>query len=262
MSAGPRTGSPTKVGVIGARGRMGTQVCLAVEAAEDLELVAQLDVGDSLDALVDAGAEVVVEFTVPSVVMDHVRFCVEHGIHTVVGTTGIDDERLAAMRTMLDERAAGGGSPVSVLVAPNFGLGAVLMAHFAAIAAPFFESVEIIELHHPDKVDAPSGTAAHTAAAIGAARRAAGVAPAPDATATGFDGARGATVDGVPVHSVRLRGLVAHQEVLLGNVGETLTIRHDSLDRTSFMPGVLLAVRAAGDEPGLTVGLDSLLGLG
>ena len=247
----------TKVGVIGARGRMGSEVARAVTEAPDLELVAEVDLGDSLDALVSSGAEVVVEFSTPTTVMDNVRFCVEHGLSVVVGTTGFDDERLAALRTLL---AAAPG--VSVLVAPNFGIGAVLMMRFAALAAPHFESVEIIELHHPDKIDAPSGTAARTAALVADARRAAGSAPAPDATTTALDGARGADVDGVPVHSVRVRGLVAHQEVLLGGLGETLSIRHDSLDRSSFMPGVLLAIRGVRDVPGLTVGIDALLGLG
>jgi 4-hydroxy-tetrahydrodipicolinate reductase len=249
--------APIKVGVIGAQGRMGSEVCAAVEAAPDLELVAAVDVGDSLDAIVTAGAQVVVEFTQPHVVMDNIAFCVENGIHCVVGTTGFDDARLAEVRALVEARAG-----VSVLVAPNFGIGAVLMMRFAALAAPHFESVEIVELHHPDKVDAPSGTAAHTASLIADARRAAGTPDAPDATTTSLPGARGADVDGVPVHSVRLRGLVAHQEVLLGGVGETLTLRHDSLHRSSFMPGVLLAVRGVGDRPGLTVGIDGLLGLG
>jgi 4-hydroxy-tetrahydrodipicolinate reductase len=244
-----------KVGVIGARGRMGAEVCRAVTAVQGMELVAQIDAGDSRDALVEAGVQVVVEFTTPSSVMDNVRWCVEHGIHVVVGTTGLDDSRLQEIELLLAEYPE-----VSVLVAPNFGIGAVLMMRFAAIAAPFFESVEIVELHHPDKVDAPSGTAAHTAAMIAASRREAGTNAAPDATESGFE-ARGAQVDGVPVHSVRLRGLVAHQEVLLGGPGETLTIRHDSHDRSSFMPGVLLAVQRVQERPGLTVGLDTLLGL-
>ena len=248
--------TPVKVGVVGARGRMGAEVCRAIESADGLELVAAVDLGDSLDLLVSFGAEVVVEFTGPTSVMDNVRFCIEHGLDVVVGATGIDDTRLDDIRGMLADHPT-----VSVLVAPNFGIGAVLMMRFAALAAPFFESVEVIELHHPDKVDAPSGTAARTAALIAQARADAGTPAAPDATTTGLDGARGALVDGVPVHSVRLRGLVAHQEVLLGGPGETLTLRHDSLDRTSFMPGVLLAVRNVGATPGLSVGLDSLLGL-
>ncbi|TAK69392.1 MAG: 4-hydroxy-tetrahydrodipicolinate reductase [Actinomycetota bacterium] len=247
------------VGVLGARGRMGSQVCQAVEAAEDLELVARIDEGDELAALVSGGAQVVVDFTRPDVVMANVEFAVSHGIHPVVGTTGMDAGRLAQVEQWL--QAAPG---VGAVVAPNFGLAAVLMMRFAALAAPYFDSVEIVELHHPGKVDAPSGTARRTAALIAQARRDAGVGPAPDATvaADSIPGARGAVVDGVPVHAVRLQGLVAHQEVLLGGMGETLTLRHDSSDRAGFMPGVLLAVRAVADRPGLTVGLDDLLGLG
>ena len=243
------------VGVLGARGRMGATVCAAVEAAEDLALVAAVDAGDDRSAL--AKAEVVVDFTHPAAVMDNVRWCVDNGLHAVVGTTGFDDERLATVRSWLAANPA-----VGVLVAPNFGIAAVLMMRFAAQAARFFESVEIVELHHPKKADAPSGTARRTAELVAAARREAGLDPAgPDATTTALDGARGASVGGVPVHAVRLGGLVAHQEVLLGGSGETLTIRHDSLDRTSFMPGVLLAVRRIALRPGLTVGLDPLLDL-
>jgi 4-hydroxy-tetrahydrodipicolinate reductase len=243
------------VGVLGSRGRMGATVCAAVEAADDLELVAALGAGEDRSPLTKA--EVVVDFTSPSAVMDNLHWCVENGLHAVVGTTGFDEDRFAQVRTWL------AASPeVGVLVAPNFGIAAVLMMRFAAQAAPYFESVEIVELHHPNKIDAPSGTARRTAELVAAARREAGLAPGgPDATTTSLDGARGATVDGVPVHAVRLGGLVAHQEVLLGGSGETLTIRHDSLDRTSFMPGVLLAVRHVGARPGLTVGLDPLLDL-
>ena len=247
--------SGIKVGVLGARGRMGAEVCRAVDGADGLELVAQLDEGDALDGLTAAGAQVVVDFTHPGAVLDNIAWCVEHGIAAVVGTSGFDDERLDRVRSLLD------ATPGHVLIAPNFGIGAVLMMQFAKKAAPFFESVEIIELHHPNKVDAPSGTATHTARLIAAARAEAGSEPAPDATTDTLDGARGASVDGIPVHSVRLRGLIAHQEVLLGTPGETLTIRHDSLDRASFMPGVVMAVRAVGDRPGLTVGLEPLLGL-
>ncbi|WP_007513439.1 4-hydroxy-tetrahydrodipicolinate reductase [Pseudofrankia saprophytica] len=243
------------VGVLGARGRMGATVCAAVEAADDLALVAAVDAAEDRSPLTKA--EVVVDFTHPGAVMDNLRWCVENGLHAVVGTTGFDDDRLATVRGWL---AANPG--IGVLVAPNFGIAAVLMMRFAAQAARFFESVEIIELHHPNKVDAPSGTARRTAELVAAARREAGLHPGgPDATTTALDGARGATVDGVPVHAVRLSGLVAHQEVLLGGSGETLTIRHDSLDRTSFMPGVLLAVRQIPTRPGLTVGLDPLLDL-
>ncbi|MBL7628620.1 4-hydroxy-tetrahydrodipicolinate reductase [Frankia nepalensis] len=243
------------VGVLGARGRMGATVCAAVEAADDLALVAAVDAGDDLATLTKA--EVVVDFTHPGAVMDNLRWCVENGLHAVVGTTGFDDARLATVRGWL---ASAPG--VGVLVAPNFGIAAVLMMRFAAQAARFFESVEIVELHHPNKADAPSGTARRTAELVAAARREAGLTPGgPDATTTALDGARGASVDGVPVHAIRLAGLVAHQEVLLGGSGETLTIRHDSLDRVSFMPGVLLAVRQIGSRPGLTVGLDPLLDL-
>ena len=245
-----------KVGVLGARGKVGTEVCRAVEAAPDAELVAAVDAGDDVEELVRSGAEVVVDFTHPSVVMDHLRFCISHGIHAVVGTTGFDRARLEQLREWL-----AGAPAVGVLIAPNFSIGAILMMRFAAQAAPFFESVEVVELHHPDKADAPSGTARRTAELIAAARRAAGSAPMPDATSTGLDGARGADVDGVRVHGLRVRGLVAHQEVLLGAAGETLTIRHDSLDRVSFTPGVLVGVRGIAAHPGLTVGLDSFLDL-
>jgi 4-hydroxy-tetrahydrodipicolinate reductase len=241
------------VGVVGARGRMGAQVCAAVEAAPDLVLVAQIDEGDPLTALVDAGAQVAVDFTHPGVVLDNVRFCIEHDIAAVVGTSGFDEAKLGVVRAQLAER------PGHVLVAPNFGIGAVLSMQFARQAARFFESVEVIELHHAGKVDAPSGTAVHTAALIAAARAEAGAGPLPDATTSELPGARGANVDGIHVHSVRLPGLVAHQEVILGATGETLTIRHDSFDRVSFMPGVLMAVRAVRERSGLTVGLDDLL---
>lgn len=248
--------SVRRVGVLGARGKVGAEVCRAVEAADDLELVAEIDLGDALTGLVDQGAEAIVDFTHPDVVMETLRFCIDHGIHAVVGTTGFDAERIATLEAWL---AAAPG--VGVLVAPNFSIGAVLMMRFAAAAAPFYESVEVVELHHPDKADAPSGTARRTAELIAAARRAAGSAPMPDATSTGLDGARGADVDGVRVHGLRVRGLVAHQEVILGGPGETLTIRHDSLDRASFTPGVLTGLRAIGDRPGLTLGLEHLLDL-
>ena len=245
-----------KVGVLGARGKVGTEVCRAVEAAPDTDLVAEVDAGDDIEELVRAGAQVVVDFTHPGVVMDNLRFCIGHGIHAVVGTTGFDRARLDQLERWLADAPG-----VGVLVAPNFSIGAILMMRFAAQAAPFFESVEVIELHHPDKADAPSGTARRTAEVIAAARREAGSDPMPDATSTGLDGARGADVDGVRVHALRVRGLVAHQEVLFGAAGETLTIRHDSLDRVSFTPGVLVGVRSVADHPGLTVGLDSWLDL-
>ena len=245
-----------RVGVLGARGKVGTEVCRAVEEADDLELVAQVEAGDDLAVLVESGAEAVVDFTHPDVVMDNLEHCVRHGIHAVVGTTGFDDARLDRLRGWLEESPGTG-----VLVAPNFSIGAVLMMRFAAEAAPWFESVEVVELHHPDKADAPSGTATRTAALIAAARREAGSGPVPDATSTGLEGARGADVEGIRVHGLRIRGLVAHQEVILGGLGETLTIRHDSLDRVSFTPGVLLGLRRIADAPGLTVGLDAFLGL-
>jgi 4-hydroxy-tetrahydrodipicolinate reductase len=231
---------------------MGRQVCDAVASADDLELGPLIDLGDDVDAVADA--DVAVVFSVPDVALDHVLVCVRHGVHAVVGTTGWTPDKLDAVRAALGER-----SGVGVLVAPNFALGAVLLMRFAAMAAPHYESVEVIELHHPDKVDAPSGTAQHTARLIADARREAGSAPVPDATATGLAGARGADVDGVRVHAVRLRGLVAHEEVLLGGPGELLTLRHDSFDRASFMPGVLLGVRRIAARPGLTVGLEHLL---
>ncbi|HEY3017048.1 MAG TPA: 4-hydroxy-tetrahydrodipicolinate reductase [Nocardioides sp.] len=245
-----------RVGVLGARGKVGVEVCKAVDAADDMELVAQVDAGDPIEGLVEAGAQAVVDFTHPDVVMDNLEFCVRHGIHGVVGTTGFDEERLGRLRSWLEESPATG-----VLVAPNFSIGAILMMRFAAAAAPFFESVEIVELHHPDKADAPSGTARRTAELVAAARREAGSPPMPDATSTSLDGARGADVEGVRVHGLRVRGLVAHQEVILGGLGETLTIRHDSLERTSFTPGVLRGLRAIGTHPGLTVGLEHFLDL-
>ena len=229
---------------------MGSEVCRAVEAADDLDLVAAVDVGDDREPL--RQAQVVVDFTTPAAVMDNVRWCIDAGLHTVVGTTGFDDQRLTQVRDWLKE------SPLGVLIAPNFGIGAVLMMRFAATAAPYFDSVEIVELHHPDKVDAPSGTARRTAALIAEARHGQ---VSPDATTEETDGARGATIEGVRVHAVRLAGLVAHQEVLLGGHGETLTIRHDSLSRESFMPGVLLGARWVVEHPGLTVGIETALGL-
>jgi 4-hydroxy-tetrahydrodipicolinate reductase len=244
------------VGVLGARGRMGTEVVKAVNSADDLELVAMVDEGEWRFNIADAGAQVVVDFTRPDVVMDNIRFCIDQGIHCVVGTTGFDEQRLATVAEWLEPHPE-----VGVVIAPNFGIGAILLMRFAEEAARFFPSVEIVELHHPGKVDAPSGTAARTARMIASARRAAGMPPAPDATSDALPGARGADVEGVPVHAVRLTGLVAHQEVLMGADGETLTLRHDSFDRASFMPGVLLAVREIAKHPGLTVGIESFLGL-
>ncbi|HET6357039.1 4-hydroxy-tetrahydrodipicolinate reductase [Streptomyces sp. NPDC002659] len=249
--------SKLRVAVLGAKGRIGSEAVRAVEAAEDMDLVAALGRGDKLEALVDSGTQVVVELTTPASVMGNLDFCVRHGIHAVVGTTGWTDERLAQLGTSL---AASPGT--GVLIAPNFSIGAVLTMKFAQQAAPYFESVEVVELHHPNKADAPSGTATRTAQLIAAARAEAGCAPQPDATVTGLDGARGADVDGVPVHAVRLRGLLAHQEVLLGGEGETLTIRHDSLHHSSFMPGILLGARRVVSTPGLTFGLENFLDLG
>ncbi|MFG3036376.1 4-hydroxy-tetrahydrodipicolinate reductase [Streptomyces sp. NPDC048330] len=249
--------SKLRVAVLGAKGRIGSEAVRAVEAAEDMELVAALGRGDDLEALTEAGAQVAVELTTPDSVMDNLDFCVRHGIHAVVGTTGWTEERLARLDGWL---AASPGT--GVLIAPNFSIGAVLTMKFAQIAAPYFESVEVVELHHPNKVDAPSGTATRTAQLIAEARSKAGCAPQPDATTTALDGARGADVDGVPVHAVRLRGLLAHQEVLLGGEGETLTVRHDSLHHSSFMPGILLGARRVTTVPGRTFGLEHFLDLG
>ncbi|MDQ6741101.1 MAG: 4-hydroxy-tetrahydrodipicolinate reductase [Actinomycetota bacterium] len=245
-----------RVAVLGARGRMGREAVMAVTDAPDLELVASLGRNDPLDSLVSAGAQIIIDLSVPDATETNVRFAVEHGMHAVVGTTGWTDEKLGALRPLLAEHPQ-----IGVLIAPNFAVGSVLASSFAARAAKYFDSVEIIELHHPRKVDAPSGTAVRTAQLIAAARAEAGVAPAPDATQTQLDGARGASVEGIPVHSVRLAGLTAHQEVLLGRFGEQLTIRHDSFNQASFMPGVLIGVRTVASRPGLTVGLDGYLNL-
>jgi 4-hydroxy-tetrahydrodipicolinate reductase len=243
-----------RIAVLGSKGKVGTTMVGAVQAAEDLTLSAEVDAGDPLSLLTDSNTEVVIDFTHPDVVMDNLKFVIDNGIHAVVGTTGFTDDRLRQVRTWLAAKPG-----VAALIAPNFAIGAVLSMHFAKQAAPFYQSVEVIELHHPNKADAPSGTAARTASLIAQARKE--LPPNPDATTVGLPGARGADIDGVPVHSVRLAGLVAHQEVLFGTAGETLTIRHDSMDRTSFVPGVLLAVRRAAEHPGLTVGIESLLNL-
>jgi 4-hydroxy-tetrahydrodipicolinate reductase len=249
-----------KVGVLGARGRMGSLVCQAVRSAADLELAAEVDSGDPPGAL--AGCDVAVDFTKPTAVLDNLRWCVTHGTDLVIGTSGFDETRLAEAGAIVAGDTARAPA-IRALVVPNFSVGAILMMRFAEQAARFFASAEVIELHHAGKADAPSGTAARTAAMIAAARAEAGLGPVPDATATQLAGARGAEVGGVRVHSVRLPGMVAHQEVLLGGPGEILTIRHDSLDRASFMPGVLAAIRGIETlPPGLTVGLDGLLGLG
>lgn len=243
-----------RVGVLGAAGKVGVAMCAAVRDAADLELSAEVDAGDPLSSFTDSATEVVIDFTHPDAVMDNLEFLIGNGIHAVVGTTGFTDSRLDQVRSWLIDNPTTG-----VLIAPNFAIGAVLSMHFAQKAAPYFESAEVIELHHPQKADAPSGTATRTAKLIAEARK--GLPPNPDATSTGLPGARGADVDGIPVHSIRLTGLVAHQEVLFGTMGETLTIRHDSLDRTSFVPGVLLAVRQIAQRPGLTIGLEPLLDL-
>ena len=244
------------VAVLGAKGRMGAETVRAISGASDLKLVAQIDLGDSLDLLTSSGAQVVVDFTHPDAVMNNLEFAINNGIHVVVGTTGFDDAKLNLVKSWLEKNPK-----VGAVIAPNFGLGAVLMMQFAAKAARYFESVEIVELHHPDKADAPSGTASRTADLITQARKSASRPAMPDKTSSGLQGARGAKVGDVPIHSVRLRGLVAHQEVLLGDQGETLSIRHDSIDRTGFMPGVLLAVREVVKTPGLTFGLEHLMDL-
>jgi 4-hydroxy-tetrahydrodipicolinate reductase len=245
---------PIRVGVLGARGRMGIEVCRAVQATDDMELVALVDQGDWLFNASDAGAQVLVDFTNPDVVMDHVHWAIDQGINIVVGTSGFTEQRLEQVRGWLAHKPE-----VGVMVAANFAIGAVLMMEWAARAARFFDSVEIVEMHHPGKLDAPSGTALRTASIVAGARAAAGKGKMPDATASEMTGARGTEVDGVRIHSMRAAGLVAHQEILFGAAGETLTIRHDSYDRASFMPGVLLAVRAMVDRSGLVVGLESLL---
>jgi 4-hydroxy-tetrahydrodipicolinate reductase len=246
----------TKIAVLGAKGRMGSESVRAIGAADGLEVVAEIDQGDSLDLITSAGAEVALDFTQPGVALDNVRWCVEHGVHVVVGTSGFDDDRIAEVRSLLGEDPSTG-----VLIVPNFSIGAILMMRFAETAAPFFESIEVIEMHHPGKIDAPSGTAVRTAELMAEARAAAGSPPLPDATTSDPDGARGAKIRDIPVHSVRARGFVASQQILFGGVGEAFTIRHDSHDRGSFMPGVVAAVSAVSGRPGVTVGLDAVLGL-
>jgi 4-hydroxy-tetrahydrodipicolinate reductase len=243
-----------RVGVLGARGRMGAEVVKAVSNSSDLELVAELDLGDSLDQLVSSKAQVVVDFTTPDSVMKNLEFLIQNNIHAVVGTTGFDSARIDSLSKELSKHPQ-----VGVLIAPNFAIGAVLMMEFAEKAARYFESAEIIEMHHPAKVDAPSGTAARTAELMTQARKDSKKAPMPDATKQSLEGARGSKVGDIQIHSIRAQGLVAHQEVLLGGVGETLTIRHDSLDRAGFMPGVLLGVRSVINHPGLTHGLDKFM---
>lgn len=245
-----------KVGVLGALGKVGREICAGVEAADGVDLVARIDADDSLNQLLDVGAETIVDFTHPDVVMNNLLFCIEHGINAVVGTTGFTDERLAVLRAALGDNPRSG-----VLIAPNFSIGAILMMRWSAEAARFYESAEVIELHHPTKADAPSGTATRTAQLIAAARRDAGLGPMPDATSTGIDGARGADVEGVRVHGLRVRGMIASQEVVFGSAGETLAVRHDTMDRASFVPGVLLGVRSIAANPGLTIGLETFMEL-
>jgi 4-hydroxy-tetrahydrodipicolinate reductase len=255
--------SSTRVGVIGAAGRMGSTVCDAVRNAEGLELVAAIDpaggsgIAQDLDALAEANTEVAVDFTVPGAAVANAEWCAEHGIHCVIGTTGIDETALGRLRAAFPGRA---GRGLGCFVAPNFAIGAVLMIRFAELAAPWFETAEIIELHHDAKVDAPSGTAVSTAERMAAASSTWGADPTKVETLPGARGSTGA--GGIRVHSVRLRGLVAHQEIILGTTGQTLTIRHDSVDRQSFMPGVLLAIREVIKRSGVTVGLEQLLGIG
>ena len=246
--------SPIRVGVLGARGRMGAEVVKAVSNSSDLELVAQLDLGDSLDQLLSNKTEAVVDFATPDSVMKNLEFLISNDIHAVVGTTGFDQARIDSLTKELSKHPQ-----VGVLIAPNFAIGAVLMMEFAEKAARYFDSAEIIELHHPAKVDAPSGTAARTAELMTQARKESSMKPMPDATKQSLDGARGSKVGDIPIHSIRAQGLVAHQEVLFGGVGETLTIRHDSLDRAGFMPGVLLGIRSVVNNPGLTHGLDKFM---
>ena len=245
-----------KVGVLGAKGRVGSAVVAGVDKAEDLELAAEIGSGDELQQLLDAKVDAIVDFTTPGAVMGNLEFCINHGIHCVVGTTGFDDERYQQVR---DWCAANEG--VGVLIAPNFAISAVLTMAFARQAAPFFESAEVVEFHHPNKLDAPSGTAVKTAQGIAEARREANMPAMPDKTEQAFDGARGADVDGVPVHAVRMQGMVAHEEVIFGTTDQSLTIRQDSYGRESFVPGVLTGVREVANHPGLTIGLDDYLGL-
>lgn len=248
--------SPLKVGVIGASGNVGQTLVVALKGESDLELVAAVDHDDSLDTLVDSGVEIAIDFTSPSAVMDNVKFLIDHGIHAVVGTTGWTDDRYDQVREWLKDSPNTG-----VLVAPNFAISAVLTEKLAEIAAPYFDSAEVVEMHHPGKKDAPSGTAIHTAQTIAQSRDKAGCGDQPDATEQALDGARGASVDGIPVHAIRMKGAVAHEAVIFGSQGQSLTIRQDSYDRTSFVPGVFLGVRKVPEHPGLTIGLDSFLGL-
>jgi len=243
-----------KVAVLGAKGRMGTEAVAAINAATDLTLSAALDIGDSLENLIQSGTEIVVDFTTPDSVMKNLEFAINNGIHVVVGTTGFDDNKLELLKKLLSKQPK-----VGALIAPNFGLGAVLMMQFSQTAAKYFESAEIIEMHHANKIDAPSGTAVRTAEMITNSRKASSKSNMPDATKTSLPGARGAKVGDVPVHSIRGHGYVAHQEVVFSDAGETLTIRHDSINRSGFMPGVLIGIRNVAKHPGLTVGLENYM---
>jgi len=243
-----------KVAVLGAKGRMGQETVAAINATTDLSLSAALDLGDSLDKLVNSGTQIMVDFTTADAVMKNIEFAIEHDIHIVVGTTGIDENKLKIISNLLSKHP-----DVGALIAPNFGLGAVLMMQFSQTAAKFFESVEIMEMHHANKIDAPSGTAIRTAEMITKSRNASNKAKMPDATKSEITGARGAKVGDVPVHSIRGHGYVAHQEVVFSDLGETLTIRHDSISRAGFMPGVLIGIRNVAKHPGLTVGLENYM---
>jgi len=247
----------TRIAVVGARGRMGVASVRAIEASSDLTVVAEIDVDDDVQDIVDRNAEVVLVFSPPDVAHEQVQWCIKQGLHVVVGTSGFDERAVEQIRAALVDHA-----DVSVFVVPNFSVSAVLMTKFATQAAPFFESVEIIEMHHPGKVDAPSGTAQHTAELIGRARSEAGCAPSPDATYLDPHGVRGGQIEGVSVHAVRVRGFMSSQEVLFGVDGEILRLRYDSVTRESLMPGVLTALRAVPKLTGVTVGLDAVLGLG
>jgi 4-hydroxy-tetrahydrodipicolinate reductase len=244
-----------KVAVLGAKGRMGTEAVAAINAATDLTLSAALDIEDSLDKLIQTGTEIIVDFTTPDSVMKNLEFAINNGIHVVVGTTGFDDKKIGHLKTLLNKQPK-----VGALIAANFGLGAVLMMQFSQTAAKYFESAEIIEMHHANKIDAPSGTAVRTAEMITAARKESNKANMPDATISSLPGARGAKVGDVPVHSIRGHGYVAHQEVVFSDAGETLTIRHDSINRSGFMPGVLIGIRNVIKFPGLTIGLENYMG--
>ena len=236
---------------------MGVASVRAIEATPDMSVVAEIDLGDDIQDVVEQKADIVLVYSPPDVAHEHVQWCIKHGLHVVVGTSGFDEAAVERIRVALAEAEG-----VNVYVVPNFSVSAVLMTQFAAKAAPLFESVEVVEMHHPGKVDAPSGTALHTAEVIAEARSEAGCAPSPDATKFDPHGARGGKVEGIGVHSIRVRGFMSSQEVLFGTEGEVLTLRYDSVTRESLMPGVLTALRAVPNLAGVTVGLDAVLGLG